>query len=241
MARGDFTWTLPAEITARLGSESWGSQRAIAEGGHLLLVTHEPPGPEGNTRVPRVFWRRPDGAWACNGREHGQQQLTRLIDDYRKQLDALEERYQAAGSADDLFKVLEAVSPLARSAGNLAVALQSAREHVGADKFLITQRDGTYEVSRGFELLLADAKLALDHRLARNAEDEARASHAIARAQHKLNLLASVTFPVMALSTVLGMNLPSGLENAPVVLFWLVFLAGAGMGVATSRWVTRTE
>lgn len=35
MKRSQYKWNLPAEITARLGSEGWGAQRAIFEAGHL--------------------------------------------------------------------------------------------------------------------------------------------------------------------------------------------------------------
>lgn len=48
MKRGNCKWNLPSEITARLGSESWGAQRAIFEAGHLLLVLHAPPKADGN-------------------------------------------------------------------------------------------------------------------------------------------------------------------------------------------------
>ena len=57
-------------------------------------------------------------------------------------------------------------------------------------------------------------------------------------AQHKLNVLAAVTFPVMAVATLFGMGLVHGLENKPPYLFWFIFVIGFVMGMLTKRWVT---
>ncbi|MFN2427979.1 MAG: hypothetical protein ABR587_16200 [Candidatus Binatia bacterium] len=61
----------------------------------------------------------------------------------------------------------------------------------------------------------------------------------MATAQHKLNVLAAVTFPIMALATVLGMNLTNGLEERSPFLFLTVLTIGVLIGRFVRRWVIR--
>ena len=138
----------------------------------------------------------------------------------------------------ELFNVLDDLAPLTRSAANLSQALQSARELAKGDKLLIAMRDEGYEVSRSFELLFHDAKLALDYRIARSAEAQMAKATEMAVAQHKLNVLAAITFPLMAIATILGMNVVHGLENRSPGVFWAVLLAGIGVGMMAVYWVT---
>lgn len=67
---------------------------------------------------------------------------------------------------------------------------------------------------------------------------QSRAAEACNRAQHKLNILAEIAFPLMSVSAVFGMNMQSGLENKPVFAFWLVFLGGLGLGLFVKSWVS---
>jgi CorA-like Mg2+ transporter protein len=237
MARSQYKWTLPVEITARLGSESWGAQRAIFEVQQLLLVLHAPPKADSNERESEVFFRQPSGKWLYKGVEHGERSLTKFLDDYRALLAALETRYEKAMDIDALFAVIDSLIPLARSTANTKLALQSARESLGNDAFIIDMRDRSVDIARGFEVLLADARLALNYRVARSGEEQIRAAEAGNRAQQKLNILAAMAFPLMSVSTVFGMNLHSGLENQHFVAFWLVFLGGVALGLFVKRWV----
>ncbi len=237
MARSQYKWTLPAAITARLGSESWGAQRAIVEAGHLLLILHMPPKPDSNDRDHEVFYRQPSGEWQHEGRERGEHALRKFLDDYRTLLDELEMRFEKVADIDGLFAVIDRLIPLARSSGNMKAALQSARESLGNDAFLIDMRDRTVEIARGFELLLADARQALEFRVARSAEEHTRAAEVSNRAQQKLNFLSAVAFPLMAVSGLFGMNLHSGLESS-FLAFWLVFLGGLGLGLFVKGWVS---
>lgn len=238
MKRSQYKWNLPAEITARLGSESWGAQRAIFEAGHLLLVLHAPPKTDGNEREHEVFLRLPQGKWQYKGIDHGDHALTKYMEDYQQLYTALENRFEKASNIDALFAVIDSLIPLARSSNNMKLALQTARESLGNDAFLIDMRDRSVDIARGFELLLADARLALEFRLARSAEAQARAAEISNRAQHKLNILAAVAFPLMSVSAVFGMNLQNGLESLPVVAFWLVFLGGLSLGLLVKGWVS---
>lgn len=238
MPRSQYKWTLPAEITARLGSESWGAQRAIVESGELLLILHAPPQPDSNEREHEVYFRQLDGKWLHKGLDHGERALRSFLDDYRKLFDDLETRFEKAATIDALFSVIDRLIPLVRSSANMKAALQSARESIDDDAFLIDMRDRSVEIARGFELLLADARQALDFRIARSAEEQTRAAELGNRAQHKLNILAALTFPLMSVSAIFGMNLRSGLEDLPIFAFWLVFAGGLWLGMLVKSWVS---
>ncbi len=57
------------------------------------------------------------------------------------------------------------------------------------------------------ELLQADAKNALEFRIARQAESQAESSRQMAVAAHRLNLLAAFFFPLATLTAIFGVNL----------------------------------
>ena len=238
MKRSDFYPQLPAEIESRLGETTYGRQRAIYEVEHLLLILHDPPSPEDRRREAKVFLRTPEGRYFCNGREKGERYLRELLASYRELYERYDKAYDGATSAEDLFRILEALGPVSRAAANLRDAVQSARELVGTDGFLIAIRDEAYAVSRSLELLLGDAKTALDYRIAHNAEAQAARAQEMAAAQHKLNVLAAITFPLMAVATIFGMNLAHGMEDQNPLLFWAVLALGIVVGLATMGWVT---
>jgi len=237
--RRNYGWKLPSAIEQRLGRESYGAQRAIFEDEHLLLILHEPPLSEGNDREAAVFLRKPDGKWQYHGVDNGQHALGQLLERYEKLFGELGKSYGKAKLAEQLFQILERALPLARAAGNLKDALQSAREQVKAEQLLIDFRDRAADLARGMELLVGDTRLALDFRLARNAEEQARFALASNRAQQKLNVLAAWTLPLMTVATVFGMNLKGGFENLPIAVFWLVFAAGIVLGMVAKSWVMR--
>lgn len=238
MKRKTLLWTLPPEIEARLGESSYGRQRSIFEAGHLFLVLHAPPVADTMEREKVLFLRKPSGQWMGNGIDGGEHKLRQLLADYRNHWEQCDKEYDSADSASDLFKLLERLGPLNRASTNLANALQSARDQVKLDKFLISMRDESYELSRAFDLLVTDAKLKLDYRIAKNAEAHAAKAAEMAAAQHKLNVLAAITFPIMALAAVLGMNLTHGLENQSPTVFFMVLAAGMAIGLLLKRWVS---
>lgn len=239
MRRKEYQWQLPESIEARLGQGSYGRQRAIFEDDHLLIILHEPPKPDSSARECTLFLRKPDGKYYCNGLESGESRLRQLLISYQKLFEQYEKQYDKSASATDLFQVTEDVLPLARATTNLHAAMQSARSYIDGDTFLIGMRDEAYEISRNFDLLVGDVKLALDHRIARNAEEQSAKSDEIARAQHKLNVMAAVTFPLMAIATLLGMNLAHGFEAFSPVLFWSVVGSATIVGWLVKSWVTK--
>ena len=239
MSENSETWKLPAEIEARLGEGTYGPQRAIFEGGNLLLILHEPPTPNDSKRQAALILRKADGEWSAKDDADGAGKLRSLLKRYGDLLAECEQAYEVASSATDLFKLLERLAPLNRATTNLAAALQAAREACKDDKFLIGMRDQSNEVSRSFDLLTGDSRLALDYRIARNAEEQGERTDQMAEAQHKLNVLAAFTFPVMALATLLGMNLTHGLEERTPVLFWSVLASGVVLGFLVKAWVMK--
>ena len=238
MKRKQFLWQLPPEIEVRLGENTYGRQRAIFEADHLLLILHMPPSPEDPRRESMVFLRTPQQQYLCNGVEKGEVKLPKLLDAYQQLYERYDRQYDDATSSGKLFRVLEALVPITRAATNMRDALQSARELVRDDKLLIAMRDQAYEVARRLELLLSDAKMALDYRIAQNAEAQTAKAQETAMSQHKLNVMAAVTFPLMAIATIFGMNLASGIEQQNPLLFWGVFACGIAIGVVAKGWVT---
>lgn len=239
MSRKRRSWQLPPEIEARLGEGSYGRQRSIFEGGHLLIILHDPPGTEELDRDEVAFLREKDGKYLCDGFDGGEQKLRKLIASYRVKWEACDELYDKAVDAEGLFNLLEMLAPLNRASTNLANALQSARDYVKEDKFLIGARDEGYEMSRAFDLLLTDAKLKLDYLMAKNAEAASAKADEMAIAQHKLNILAAITFPLMALAALMGVNLTHGLEDKSPVLFYVMLAFGFGIGFVVKSWVTK--
>ena len=239
--RIDYDWELPPEMRQRLGSSSYGAQRVIHEQEHLMLILHEPPAGSGAERKAAVFLRKPDGAWLHKGNTPGATALSKLLESYRAALSTVEIRHEAAETAQALFQVLGPLIPLSRAASNMQAALQAAREAAPQDSLVTDLRDRAVEIARGLELLLADTRMSLDYRLAHAAEQQARAAMEASRAQHKLNTIAALTFPLMAIGAVFGMNLHSGAENLPAWVYWAIFGAGLFMGVLLRGWVKAPE
>lgn len=239
MSRKNRSWQLPPEIEARLGEKSYGRQRAIFEGGQLLIVLHEPPGADDVERVELAVLRDLDGRYFSEGYDGGEQRLRKLLATYRTRLDECEQLYERARTAEELFSLQQMLAPLNRATTNLAGALQSARDSVKEDKFLIGVRDEGYEISRAFDLLVIDAKLKLDYLMAKNSEEASSKADEMAIAQHKLNILAAITFPLMALAALLGVNLTHGLEDQSPVLFYVMLAFGFGIGFVVKSWVTK--
>jgi hypothetical protein len=239
------TWKLPDDIVARLG-ESVGRQRPMLAGGHLLLVLHEPPGPDDTHRVGRFFWRDAEGEWKSNNLGPGIQSLRKHVAEFIDRIERLDDEFQAAVTADDYFQILQEVTPLFRTIRNMHAALQQAREMIPHDRELINLRDLAGTAERAAELLQADARHGLDFTIAKSAEEESRRSYQMAVSAHRLNVLAAIFLPLATISSVLGMNLRHGWENAEPSAFWLAVGMGAFAGLiltilVTSRPAPRVE
>jgi hypothetical protein len=239
--RIDYDWELPPELQQRLGTSSYGAQRVLHEAGHLMVILHEPPAGTGAERKNAVFLRKPDGAWLHKGNNPGERALQKLLESYRAALSAFEIRHEAADNSEALFQILGPLIPLSRAASNMQTALQAAREAVPEDALITDMRDRAVEIARGIELLLADTRMSLDYRLAHAAEQQAHAAMEVSRAQHKLNTIAALTFPLMAIGAAVGRNLHSGMESLPGWVYWAIFGAGLFMGLLLRGWVKAPE
>lgn len=231
------TWSLPNAIRARLGQSSYGRQRALVEDGHIVLVLHKTPGPDDRQREGILFWRSPAGDWQCNRGGPGPGGLKRHLQSYADLEATLTAGYEKAADLNALFDLLEALTPLVRAARNMHHALQTARESVKGDAFLIEMRDLAYEIERNFELLIEDVRNEIHQRTARKAEEQARLSEQALHASHRLNILAALFFPLTAIASLFGMNLAHGLNQSRPAIFWLVFVLGCALGFAMKGWV----
>jgi hypothetical protein len=205
---------VPTVFRQRLGDTA-GKQRVMQEDGHLLVVLHRPPVPDEVQRAGRYFWRKPDGAW--QGCEPGGKSITlpNHLAEYAALLDKLDHREDAASTAREYFSLMSELGPLHRATRHMHAVLQEAREAVPEDRELINLRDRAYDLERSFELLHTDTKNGLDFAMARQAEEQAAASHRMAISAHRLNLLAAFFFPLATLSAVLGVNMQHGYERLP--------------------------
>ncbi|MCG5060428.1 MAG: hypothetical protein KA714_21235 [Limnoraphis sp. WC205] len=231
------TWAVPDQIRYRLGQKSAGKQRAMIADGHLVLILHKVPESEHRQREAVFFWRQPDGRWEASLNGVGFQLLTQHLKAYSLAEENLTQQYSKARTSEDYFNILENLAPLQLATKNLHATLQSAREAIPEDRDLIDFRDETYEIERSLDLLYQNSKNALDFAMAKKAEEQTRLSLESLRSANRLNLLASIFFPLTAISCVFGMNLSSGLETQSPVLFWMVFISGIFLGLIVRNWV----
>ncbi len=217
-------WEVPEVFRNRLGKTA-GRQRVMARQGHLLLVLHGPPGPEEIERVGRFFWRKPDGEWLSSDLGRGARALERHVIEYADLLEQYDRRMETATTAEELFGVLHAVSPLRRAAMHLHHVLQEARERCPEDRHIIVLRDMAYEVERTAELLYSEAQNTLEFDIAKKAEEESQSAYQMSLSAHRLNVLVAFFFPIATLAAIFGTNLHHGLENSEGPLPLVVLIA----------------
>lgn len=227
-------WSVPPRIRQRLGSQA-GRQRAMVEDGHLLLILHDIPKPGDPERTARIFWRSSGGDWkAAGGQGSGLAALKRHLEGFAAAIGELDEKVDKthrnlSHGADELYEVLRAITPINRTVRHLHKAMQDAREGVD-DKDIISLRDLANDLERATELVVADAKNALEYTEAKAAAEQAVFAKKTVDAQHKLNLLAALFFPVTAVASVLGTEMSTGFETGGPVVFWVIIAASIALG-----------
>lgn len=225
-------WDLPQAIRRRLGQQA-GRQRCMSAENHLLLVLHEPPDGAEISFTGRFFWRRPDGSWTSNTLGDTIDSLEQHLDEFDDLLDRLEDKELIARTADEYFSVIEELIPLHRSAENMYLAIQSARESQPEDFRLIDCRDQAYEILRSSDLLLNDCKAAMEYAIAKRTEEQARYSFELAASANRMNTLIAIFLPLATLSSIFGMNLSHGFENKfQPIGFFAVIAGGTILGIA---------
>jgi hypothetical protein len=205
-------WEVPEIFRQRLGNKV-GRQRLMAADGHLLLVLHAPPRPNEKERQGRFLWRRPDGTWTSNDLGGGAQAVNKHLDEYADLLQKHDEQEENATSVEDYFHVLEALSPLMRSARHQHLVFQEARKECPEDREIINFRDRAYEIERSAELLSSETTHSLDYAMAQRAEEQADSSRRMAVSAHRLNLLVAFFFPIATLSGIFGTTFRHGWED----------------------------
>ena len=224
------SWNVPGIFRDRLGDRA-GRQRTMIADGHLLLVLHKVPRPETSDRDGVLFWRNADGQWASTGVVGGLGGLRAHIEEFAAAIERLEVAYENANDASSYFLVLQAITPLHRSAAHLHAALQAAREGIPDDRDLIVLRDRAGDLERAAELVYTDATHALSYSMAKRSEELARSNHALAAAGHRLNVLAAFFLPISAIAAVFSMQLSSGIEHCTPGMFWIVLGAAVLIGL----------
>lgn len=230
-------WDVPPIFRKRLGAKA-GRQRAMFSDGHLLLVLHLPPRPEDDERIGRFFWRSPDGTWRSNDLGSGLGAIEKHLNQFAEIVEEYDNREEQATSAEEYFAVIEGLAPIHRAGRHMHQALQEARQLCPEDRDIINFRDRAYDIERTAELVYHGAQNSLDYIVARQTEEQARSSHQMAIAAHRLNLLAAFFFPIATLSAVFGVNLLHGYEQVPPPIPFLAVMAcGLLMGVVLTRFV----
>lgn len=232
------SWQVPEEFRRRLGDHV-GRQRAMLADGHLLLILHSPPTPDGHDRHGRLFWRQPSGEWKSFGSDRRTPDLTGHLKEYRDRIEELEAREAVAETSEDYFQIVSDLLPVYRAARNQHEAIQHARRETLDARDVINFRDEAYEIERMAELLHADAKNALDFLIVQRAEEQAKLSHHMGVASHRLNVLVAFFFPIATLCSIFGTNLLHGYEEKFVPYPFLgMLLSGLLFGLVLTRIIT---
>lgn len=239
-------WQVPEKFRQRIGTQA-GRQRAMADSGHLLLIVHDVPGNDEMERSGRLFWRAPDGTWKAAGVSQGNgiSVLRRHLETFQVAIGALDDAIDksvndGATHPEPFFEVLTKATPLQRTTRNLSKALQQAREGV-EDKDIISLRDLAGDLERAIDIVTSDARDALEFSIAKNAEAQAKQAKLSAQAQHRLNMLAALFFPVTAIGAILGTEMHTGLEGNGPWLFWAIFTLAFGIGFLVRSQVAKAE
>ncbi|MCA9101930.1 MAG: CorA family divalent cation transporter [Pirellulales bacterium] len=234
-------WKVPDKIRRRLGSQV-GRQRAMVADGHLLLVLHAAPSPDDDVRAGRLFWRSPEGNWTSKEHGTGLNAVNTHLDEYADAIVRLDREEEVAVSAEDYFLVLEHLAPVYRAARNMYAVFQDARQACPEYDDIINLRDRAYEIERRAELLYNGTKNGLDFAMARRLEQQSEASHRMATAAHRLNVLAAFFFPIAALTAIFGVNMRHGFEDESAPWPFLVLVAAGFLaGLALAAFVTRPD
>ena len=231
-------WKLPNEIVRRLGSKA-GKQRVIAENSHVLIILHKAPLKHESHRESIFLWRDPKGKWSASEGGHGLSALSYFLENYSRIEESLEESYEKAENSKEFFDLLEKLAPVQRSVKNASKTLQAAREFAGEE--LIDYRDKAEELSRNFELLYGDSKNGLDYAVAKKTEEQSELQRKALVASHRLNIIIALFLPITAAASLLGMNIPHGLEKSPSWVYFAIVATCGILGLIVRYLVLKNE
>jgi Mg2+ and Co2+ transporter CorA len=218
---------LEEELLDQLSSRP-GHQRCVVGRDELLLVVHEVPKPGVPEREPLFFWRRADETWLDHAGGKGLRRLGELLDRYAKVIDEKEELIDEADTAAEIFELVRASAPLARSSRNLMLAMDHTVQQDEDNRELKTYRDRSRELERAAEQLNHDARLTMEYWKAERSEEQQESAEKLNKIAFRLNLLAGFFLPLVAFGGLFGMNvrLPDFVQG----WFWLIFFGGLATG-----------
>ena len=221
-------WDVPASLRERIG-KTIGRQRAIQEEDHTLIMVHQAPSAKEKVRKGAYCWINPKGE--LHFYPEGET-FEHLFAGYRKKLTHLEYEYENADTALKYFTVLEAIIPLHFAAVRMASALQMARDQIPTNRQVLLWRDDSFEIQRESEILQVCTKNALDYHQAKSVEDLSEITFQLSKTSHKLNMMATLFVPMMAICGLFGMNVFSGLEHEDrFPLFWIIAAVSILLGI----------
>lgn len=221
-------WDVPASLRERIG-KTIGRQRAIQEEDHTLIMVHQAPSAKEKVRKGAYCWINPKGE--LHFYPEGET-FEHLFAGYRKKLTHLEHEYENADTALKYFTVLEAIIPLHFAAVRMASALQMARDQIPTNRQVLLWRDESFEIQRESEILQVCTKNALDYHQAKSVEDLSEITFQLSKTSHKLNMMATLFVPMMAICGLFGMNVFSGLEHEDrFPLFWIIAAVSILLGI----------
>ncbi|MEI6673982.1 MAG: CorA family divalent cation transporter [Verrucomicrobiota bacterium] len=204
-----------------------GHQRCVEGHDELLLVVHEVPQAGIPEREAVFFWKRRDGRWTQPGGT-GLNELGELLDRYAQVIDGHEGSLDKVSTAAEIFEVLRHSGPLARTTRNLVLAMEQTLAADPENREIRTYRDRGRELERAADLLNTDARITLEFWQAERSEEQSRAADRLGKIAFRMNLLGGFFLPLMAFSSLFGMNvkIPGCMES----LFLGILVAGIGTG-----------
>jgi hypothetical protein len=235
-------WTaFPAELRERIGA-TVGRQRFMAAERDVLIVAHMVPKHDEAGRRGVLFWRNENATWHCSNGDPGESAISMHLDRFANSIEHFESQDTVATEADDYLKLLEGLAPIVRCVRNLHEVMEEARRVLKDDRSLIDHRDRAYDLSRQAELLYEDAKNAMDVAVIRKADEQARATHQMTVASHRLNMLAALFFPFATLGAIFGTTLTDNWTWSETYIPFAMFLGtGLLMGLILAAFVARNS
>lgn len=206
-----------------------GHQRCVEGRNELLLVVHEVPSPGIPEREAIFFWRRRDGRWTQPGGP-GLSELVDLLERYARSIDLHESVIDEADTAAEIFDILRHSGPLSRSLRNLVQAMEQTLAADQDDREIRACRDRARELERAADLLHNDARVTLEFWQAERAEEHARSAARLGKIAFRMNLMAGFFLPLMAMSSLFGMNVT--IPHYMVPWFWGILGTGILTGAA---------
>lgn len=211
-----------------------GRQRLLEEDKNLLIILHELPGSE---EIDWFFWTTLEG-WESAPHAGGLGNLTTLLKAYEARVDELEKLLAKASSVEDYYQILEAEIPVGRALKQICSILERARKLRKKDRELLHLRSIAEEIEQELALVEEGARLGMEAVAAESAEKSRRSAELEARQALRLNYLAAIFLPLMAIASLLGMNVPTGFEDTPG-LIWKAILAGLTIGAGLTFYIRK--